>query len=89
MHQVASLQARRHRSQWLCAKPGVDPNLEFVRALHNALSGDDGTIFRWSAHENTVLNKLREELLASATPPADKDALVGFIESITSRSPPP
>lgn len=75
-----------HRSQWLCAKPGVDPNIDFVRALCNALSQDNGTIFRWSAHENTVLNKLREELLASATPPKDKDALVAFIESITSRT---
>lgn len=75
-----------HRSQWLCAKPGVDPNIDFVRALLDALSKDDGTIFRWSAHENTVLNKLREELLASAAPPADTDALVSFIESITSRS---
>ena len=75
-----------HRSEWLCAKPGVDPNIDFVRALRDALSNDDGTIFRWSAHENTVLNKLREELLASAAPPPDKDALVNFIESITSRS---
>ena len=49
--------------EWLCAKPGVDPNIDFVRALRDALSNDDGTIFRWSAHENTVLNKLREELL--------------------------
>ena len=75
-----------HRSQWLCAKPGVDPNIDFVRALCIALDKDNGTIFRWSAHENTVLNKLREELLASASPPQDKDALVSFIESITSRS---
>lgn len=75
-----------HRSQWLCAKPGVDPNINFVRALCTALSKDDGTVFRWSAHENTVLNKLREELLGSATPPADKDALVNFIESITTRT---
>ena len=74
-----------HRSQWLCAKPGVDPNIDFVRALDSALSKDNGAVFRWSAHENTVLNKLREELLASATPPEDKDALVSFIESITSR----
>ena len=74
-----------HRSQWLCAKPGVDPNIDFVRALDSALSKDNGAVFRWSAHENTVVYKLREELLASATPPEDKDALVSFIESITSR----
>ena len=87
LHHVVHEDGRvEHRSEWLCAKPGVDPNIDFVRALRDALSNDDGTIFRWSAHENTVLNKLREELLASAAPPPDKDALVNFIESITSRS---
>ena len=75
-----------HRSQWLGAKPGVDPNIEFVRALYDALSNDTGTIFRWSAHENTVLNKLREELLESSTPPVDRDQLLSFIGSITSRA---
>lgn len=75
-----------HKTQWLCAEPGVDPSVEFVRALKDALSQDEGTVFRWAAHENTVLNKLREELIASLDPPADREGLVAFIESVTSRS---
>lgn len=76
----------RHRDQWLLAEPGRDPNIAFVRALRDALSRDQGTVFRWAAHENSVLNQLRSELLASAEPVADRDDLVGFIESITNRN---
>lgn len=74
-----------HRTQFLEATPGVDPSVPFLRALSAALGGDDGTVFRWAAHENTVLNQLRRQLLADAQPPADRDALVAFIESITTR----
>lgn len=75
-----------HRTQWLCAEPGVDPNFDFVRALRGALVNDNGTIFRWAAHENTVLNQLRTQLLTSNEPPTDRDELVSFIESITTRA---
>jgi hypothetical protein len=47
--------------------------------------GDDGTIFRWAAHENTVLNHLRLQLKRAESPPSDADELVAFIESITTR----
>jgi hypothetical protein len=74
-----------HRTQFLETTPGVDPCLPFLRALRGALTGDEGTIFRWATHENTVLNQLRERLLAEADPPADAAELVAFIESITAR----
>lgn len=75
-----------HRTQWLCAEPGIDPNFDFVRALKKALTNDDGTIFRWAAHENSVLNHLRAQLLAMKSPPPDRDELVSFVESITTRT---
>jgi hypothetical protein len=74
-----------HRTQFLEATPGMDPSIPFVRALRNALSADDGTVFRWAAHENTVLNKLRRQLLADPNPPADTPDLISFIESLTTR----
>lgn len=74
-----------HRSQFLEATPGVDPCLPFLRALRTALSADDGTILRWAAHENTVLNQLRTRLLDDQAPAADAADLVAFIESITQR----
>jgi len=74
-----------HRTQFLEATPGVDPSLPFLRALRDALFGDDGTVFRWATHENTVLHHLRRQLLADLEPPADAAALVGFIDTITTR----
>ena len=74
-----------HRTQYLNTEPGAFPNYNFLRALQAALQSTTGTIFRWASHENTVLNELREQLLADPQPPSDRDALVAFIESITSR----
>lgn len=74
-----------HHSQFLEATPGADPCVPFLRALRDALSGDDGTVFRWATHENTVLNHLRRQLLAHPAPPTDRDDLVAFVESITRR----
>lgn len=74
-----------HRTQWICAEPGIDPNVAFVRALRDALAGDDGTIFRWATHENSVLNQLRTQMMRSTDQVPDRDELVSFIESITSR----
>ncbi len=80
-HCVAQDGSIRHQGQWLLAEPGVFPNFEFVRALHRELGQDRGTVFRYAAHENTVLNQIRKQLLASAEP--DRQGLVDFIESIT------
>lgn len=72
-----------HRTQFLEATPGVNPCVPFLRALRNALAGDDGTVFRWATHENTVLNHLRRQLLGDPTPPADAAALIEFIDTLT------
>jgi hypothetical protein len=47
-----------HQTEFLNAKAGAFPNFEFIRSLHKALSGDQGTVFMWSPHENTILNKI-------------------------------
>lgn len=75
-----------HRTQFLQAAPGADPNELFVRHLQDALSHDAGTVFRWSAHENTVLNHLRSQLVKAPTPPVDRDDLVSFIDSLITRT---
>ena len=75
-----------HRTQWICAEPGVDPNVPFVRALRDALQGDEGTILRWAAHENSVLNSLRGQMLENPKSAPDLFELIEFIERITVRS---
>jgi hypothetical protein len=74
-----------HQTQWLGAEPGTDPNVPFVRALRRALADDEGAIFRWALHENTVLLQLREQMLKSSEPPPDIEDLVAFIDHVTTR----
>jgi hypothetical protein len=70
-----------HQSEYLHAAPGEFPNFEVVRRLKEALSGDQGTIFRFHNHENTILNAVRAQLKQSDE--VDKIELIAFIESIT------
>ncbi len=74
----------RHQHQWMSTEPGVFPNFDFVRQLRDTLSTDDGSVFRYAAHENTVLCEIREQLLASGE--TDCEQLTEFIESITHKS---
>ena len=72
-----------HAGQYLNAVPGVFTNYECVRELKKQLEKDNGTIFRYANHENTVLNFVYKQLLNEPQPPADRDDLCGFIETIT------
>jgi len=73
----------RHADQFLCDDPGVFPNYAFVRALREALRHDQGTIMRWSHHENTILEAIKTQLNQDAEAPDDTDALIAFIDDIT------
>jgi hypothetical protein len=75
-----------HRTEHLDTRPGVFPNFDFARALRGALgSGDDGTLFRYSHHENTTLNEIRRQLeaLPRKEAPADRDELIDWIAGVT------
>lgn len=70
-----------HANQYIESEPGVFPNFNFVRELKKALENDNGTIFRYAAHENTVLNQIKAQLQTSDE--SDKDELIEFINTIT------
>ncbi len=72
-----------HADEYLNTEPGVFPNFEFVRRLKASLDQDDGTIFRYAAHENTVLNHILEQLLDSEADIPDRPELVDWIRTIT------
>jgi hypothetical protein len=76
----------KHAGEFLNVEPGYFPNYDFVRALKDELSQDDGSIFRYSNHENTYLNLILGQLQADAEPPQDKDDLIQFIKTITQSS---
>lgn len=70
-----------HAGQFINVEKGHFPNFEFIRALKANLDKDGGSIFRYSPHENTILNHISKQLADSSEP--DKEELRSFIASIT------
>lgn len=70
-----------HANEYINNEAGVFPNFEFLRALKEALEKDDGTIFKYSNHENTILNAIYAQLLDSDE--ENKEELIKFIHSIS------
>jgi hypothetical protein len=70
-----------HFSEYLNTEIGAFPNFDFIRALKNSLSQNDGSIFRYHNHENTIVNVVYNQLLTSDEP--DKQELLDFIETIS------
>jgi hypothetical protein len=72
-----------HVGQFLMTEPVAFPNFVFARALKSQLKNDQGTVFMWSPHENTILNRIVQQLINTTTPPSDAADLIAFMESIT------
>lgn len=79
-HHQLEADGKLTHTEWI-STGRVFPNFDFVRALKHDLEGDCGTIFRYSHHENSVLNQIAEQLRFSQE--SDKEDLVAFIQSIT------
>jgi hypothetical protein len=74
----------RHQSEFLATEKGLFPNFEFIRALKADLEKDNGSIFRFADHENTVLNQIKQQLIEKTDIVVnDRDDLIEFIDSIT------
>jgi len=69
-----------HKSEYINFEKGQFPNFHFVRALKDSL-GTKGTIFRYSTHENSILNAIYVQLNESNE--ADKFELMEFIQQIS------
>lgn len=70
-----------HKGEYINTNQGEFPNFKFVRALKKELENDQGTIFRYSPHENTILKHIYEQLENSNE--LDKEELKEFILDIT------
>ncbi len=76
-----------HVGQYISTNQGEFPNYNFLRALKKELENDQGTIFRYAAHENTVLNQIHVQLLNDSTIRSnEREELQSFIRSITTSS---
>ena len=72
-----------HAGQFLMTSPGEFPNFAFARALKRELDKDEGTVFMWSPHENTILNRIGQQLTTMANLPDDANELIDFINTLT------
>ena len=71
-----------HFPEYLNVERGHFPNFDFVRSLRDQLSQDNGSVFRYATHENTILNHIMIQL-QNANNVADKHELIEFIKTIT------
>ncbi len=70
-----------HKSEFISNTPGEFPNFIFARALKKALENDNGTVFKFATHENSILNAIIVQLNASNE--NDKVELITFLKTIT------
>jgi hypothetical protein len=70
-----------HKSQFISNTPGEFPNFIFARALKEAIGNDDGTVFKFATHENTIINAIINQLEESSE--IDKEELILFLKTIT------
>ena len=71
-----------HVGEFLLTDPVAFPNFKFAQALKDELDQDDGTVFMWSHHENTILNQIVKQLEATPNPPPKASELIAFIRSL-------
>lgn len=72
-----------HANEYLNTNRGVFPNYDFIRNLKEALCHDEGSIFRFSHHENTFLNHIYRQLMDDPETIPDREELCDFIRSIS------
>jgi len=70
-----------HHNDFISWEQGEYPNITFVRALKQSLESNNGTIFRYATHENSVLNKIKNDI--AFLKPDDMEDLLSFIDEIT------
>jgi hypothetical protein len=79
---------RIEHDEWIHKRPGIFPNFDFLVALKNVLDKDEGTIFRYAAHEKTVLRQIYTQLNGALDSgqesiPPDPEELLNWIDTIT------
>ena len=72
--------AIEHSSEFINTNAGEFPNFKFIESLKNSLENDNGTIFCFATHENSILNAIKDQLESSSFP--NKVDLIEFIKTI-------
>ncbi len=81
-HNIVNADGRiQHAGQYINDHRGMFPNFDFVRELKKQLESDSGTVFRYAAHENTVLCQIYDQLARSSE--GDRNELMDWIKTVT------
>jgi hypothetical protein len=70
-----------HQSQYINNKAGEFPNFIFARALQSAIGNDNGSIFKFATHENSIVNAIIIQLEESQE--VDTTELIAFLKTIS------
>lgn len=70
-----------HQSQYINNTLGEFQNFIFARALQAAIGKDEGTIFKFATHENSIVNAIITQLEESNE--EDKNELIAFLKTIS------
>jgi hypothetical protein len=73
----------RHAGEFIHSERGKFPNFDFVRPLKASIGSGDGTIFRYSHHENTVLRQIYDQIMAGRDSVHDAEELLTWIDTVT------
>ena len=80
-HQYNEDGSIEHKSQYINNISGEFPNFIFTRALQAAIGYDEGTVFKFATHENSIVNAIITQLEESNE--TDKNQLIVFLKSIS------
>jgi hypothetical protein len=80
-HQYNQAGSIEHKNQFISNTPGEFPNFIFARALKEAIGKDEGTVFKFATHENTIINAIINQLEESNV--QDKEELLLFLKTIS------
>ena len=82
-HRVGADGRIAHAGQYLHGERGEFPSFEFLRSLKRELEADQGTIFRYAAHENIYLNIIYNQLQEADTAEVpDREELCRWIATV-------
>jgi len=70
-----------HANEFISSEAGVYPNFLFARSLMESLTQNNGSVFKFATHENTIVNSIIDQLIQSEE--TDKDELIVFLKSIS------
>jgi hypothetical protein len=72
-----------HDAEYLHDEPGSFPNFDFLRKLKESLEQNEGTIFRYADHENTIICHIIKQLDDFGTEEPDYEDLRRFACTIS------